>query len=83
MTKILYKTILHDMHSRVKKVVRNLLSTMKWISLTSDVWPCKVTRNIFFSLIARSIGDNFQRKSGVLNNEVFPGRNTGEASYDK
>ncbi|XP_033213692.1 zinc finger BED domain-containing protein 4-like [Belonocnema kinseyi] len=73
------KTILPDMYSRVKEVVKTMLSTVKWMSLTSDVWTCIETRYSFISSTAHWIGDNFQRKSAALSIKVFPGRHMGEA----
>ncbi|XP_033231489.1 zinc finger BED domain-containing protein 4-like [Belonocnema kinseyi] len=77
------ETILPDMYSRVKEVVKTMLSTAKWMSLTSDVWTCKETRYSFISLTAHWIGDNFERKSAALSIKVFPGRHTGEAVSEK
>ncbi|XP_033226025.1 zinc finger BED domain-containing protein 4-like [Belonocnema kinseyi] len=71
------------MYSRVKEVVKTMLSTVKWMSLTSDVWTCKETRYSFISLTAHWIGDNFERKSAALSIKVFPGRHTGEAVSEK
>ena len=71
--------MLPQVYEELRKIVQDELAEPDgdYISFTSDIWTCSVSKETFISLSGHWVKKNFARVNAVLCGSHFPGSHTG------
>lgn len=70
--------IIPKMYDNCVNKIKELITGVHSISLTSDIWTCSHSNESFISLTAHWVSEDYEYKHVVLHCKHFPGAHTGD-----